>query len=403
MKGKIFSIITLLCISIPTTFAFEFEDKDDIPQWAQHAVEHVRDENIMKGFGDRTFRPKKALNRAEAVTLLLRAKNLEYDEIPVQDAFVDVPKDAWFAKPISKAIEQGWIEGFSDETFRPGQLVNKAEFATLIKRAYSLEREENPGFLDVPSKVWFAKPVFSLAANDLIRNLSRNFFPSEAMTRDETAWIISEILRKPRLTGTSKINEFEGRNQRSSREIAIKPKNFNPNKQGYDIERKVLLFTSVREDQSLSITRTDDWTNVGKIRIQNKLEDKAQIHAIDLKLRFENTSIGPVSNFIVRLKGNQGFLHEIPVTTTGSIFLSGIDVTVEPQGEIFWDVDLKPISEQIFFGDSGEGSVSLFQANASMVGSAKANTERVYSGFRIAPVSFEDGLRKLTPFIFSPQ
>jgi N-acetylmuramoyl-L-alanine amidase len=49
--------------------------------------------------------------------------------------FKDVPSSHWAYGPIEQAAEQGWIGGFPDGTFRPGEPVTRAQAVSMISRA----------------------------------------------------------------------------------------------------------------------------------------------------------------------------------------------------------------------------------------------------------------------------
>ncbi|MCF7831141.1 S-layer homology domain-containing protein, partial [Candidatus Gracilibacteria bacterium] len=299
------AIVTLGIFSDALAQAFRYRDDADIPQWGLSAVERVREEDIMTGFGDGTFKPYQELNRAEALVLILRTKGIDFEDSGrVKNIeFSDVSRGEWFAGAVVEATTRGWIEGFPDGTFRPGKVVNRAEWATLLKRAFELEKEENPGFEDVPEGIWFAEPIFNLAANDLIRERSSRFDPSGPVSRVDAAWTIGQILEKPRLMGESKDNEFSSVNRRDARRTAIKPRDFNPNKQGFDIEKKQLsLDVNPKEEDIILDAIGENWVDFGTIRAKNTLEDRVTLHSLEFKLRFESTNQGPPSSFVMQLK-----------------------------------------------------------------------------------------------------
>lgn len=49
-------------------------------------------------------------------------------------AFKDVPASAWYAGAVSRMVDKGVIQGFSDNTFRPMQNVTRAELAVMMDR-----------------------------------------------------------------------------------------------------------------------------------------------------------------------------------------------------------------------------------------------------------------------------
>ncbi|MCF7812385.1 S-layer homology domain-containing protein [Candidatus Gracilibacteria bacterium] len=390
-SGFIFSVQAL----------FRFEDDNKIPQWAWDAVETVRERNIMTGFGDRTFRPEKLLSRAEALVILLRTKDIDFENSARNPelVFSDVPRGEWFSGAVAEAVERGWIQGFPDGTFRPAATVNRAEWATMVSRAFELEREQNPGYVDVPSQVWFAEPIFHLAANELLREKSPYFEPSTPVSRADAAWVIAEVTAKPRLMGESATNEFSPGNLRDARRVAIKPRDFNPNKQGYDIAREELSITAVPREEEIIITPESDWVDLGALRVTNKLEDRVQLHSLEFKLRFERSNVGPASVFQFHLRGG-GISQQKDVSRTGNIFISGIDIIILPGEDRVFRILVKVDSEKNYYSNIGMGTISAFTADGSMISTFnRENTDRD-GGYRNAPVGFES--RDLASFRFEP-
>ena len=140
MKSSQILLSTLVALTPTTSFAYlDFADAQEVPEWGRQAVEEMSEKKIITGFGDRTFRPDKKLNRAEAVTMLLRLKGLDKKEVFGKSQFGDIPEDAWFSKAVISATQEGWIKGKDTGLFHPGDTLNRAEFATLIQRAFELE------------------------------------------------------------------------------------------------------------------------------------------------------------------------------------------------------------------------------------------------------------------------
>lgn len=60
-------------------------------------------------------------------------------EVDAQNCFPDVPNDAWFASYVCTAKEQGIIGGHPDGTFRPADTINTAEAAKIVVEAFDLD------------------------------------------------------------------------------------------------------------------------------------------------------------------------------------------------------------------------------------------------------------------------
>ena len=398
LKIFVFGLFLSGLYTLPTQA--RFTDFLQLPSWSEEAVEIVQDRKIMTGFGDGSFRPDKELNRAEALTILLRTKDIDTENIVGRSPFKDVPRDAWFADAIIEATRQGWIKGFPDGTFRPAKTLNNAEWATLVSRAFNLEREEDVSFIDVPSKIWFAKPIRHLQANELIRRKSaKTFNPELSVTRAEAAWMMANIVQKPRLMGTSNVNNFTESRRVSSRRTAIKPRDFNANKQGYDIEKKEISINAEANPNRVNLRKTSDWQHIGQTRIKNNTNDRAELHSIELELRLEADNIGPVSNFHIKLE-SQNQVWEKRLNRNGEALFSGLKISILKGTTKNFRVYIRPESEESFYSKSGDGHVAIVGADGSMISTFKSDSIDNQTGFRSAPIRVQN--RRLSEITFQP-
>ncbi|MCX7841624.1 MAG: S-layer homology domain-containing protein [Clostridia bacterium] len=76
-------------------------------------------------------------------------------------AFKDLPSGHWAYEAIQKMVEKGIINGYADNTYRPDNIVSRADFAKLMVLSLGLDAT-NPGkstFLDVGTSHWANKYV----------------------------------------------------------------------------------------------------------------------------------------------------------------------------------------------------------------------------------------------------
>lgn len=95
-----------------------FADLGD--HWATAYIEALADRNLVKGYPDGTYRPQDVINRAQFAALVAAS----YRSLPPVRgavAFVDVPPTQWAASAIDQAQRQGFLGGYPDATFRPDQ------------------------------------------------------------------------------------------------------------------------------------------------------------------------------------------------------------------------------------------------------------------------------------------
>ncbi|MBT3349068.1 S-layer homology domain-containing protein [bacterium] len=402
---KIFLVLVIpLCVPGIVFSQTDFVDEDDIPQWAENSVEKVQEAGIMTGFADRTFRPNTVINRAEALVILFRTKGIDYDAGTAQARFKDVSRGEWFEKAVGEATAREWIQGYSDGTFRPGASLTRAEWATILTRAFELEpdRDEIPSFQDVPSKVWFADPVFALHENDLIRYPdSTKFLPEKLVTRSEAAWQVAQILEKPRLMGTSKVNEFSAALKRDARRVALpRGTDFNPNLQGYDIKRQTLNISTEADESAVVLETGNDWKSVGNVRFENLLENTVTVHSTEFRLRFSRTNVGPVRYFEILVTG-PGFEQVQQISRTGTAFISGVDQNILPGDEYILRIQMRPIEDSPFYQTAGDGTLSLESLTATTISSWDSNSSLQGKGnYQTTPTEIES--RLLTPIRFEP-
>lgn len=109
------------------------------------------------GYEDGSFGGERGITRAELVTLLVRFAGVK----DVKCSFSDVAEDYWAYAYIATATEAGWIEGYEDGTFRPAQLITRAEVITVLNRALCRGVDEESELLgaetfsDNPEGAWY--------------------------------------------------------------------------------------------------------------------------------------------------------------------------------------------------------------------------------------------------------
>lgn len=132
----------------------------------EKAIQYLYNENVISGYDDGTFKPNQVVNRAELMKIIVESVFGTPDEETYLGCFPDVQED-WYAKYVCYAKEQNWIQGYPDGTFLPDQNINKAEALKILVNAYGYTI---PGavndelFKDVDTSAWYAP--FVKTAND---------------------------------------------------------------------------------------------------------------------------------------------------------------------------------------------------------------------------------------------
>ena len=144
-KTQVLAISLLMFIGIQTAGAQAvFSDlNSEHPNYA--AIMYLQENGIVDGYDDNTFRPSQLVNRAEALKIILLGSNILVPEIADQEVFPDVMHGSWYAKFAMKGKNLGIVSGDDGtEMFRPGDTVNLAEAMKILLETNNIETE-TPG------------------------------------------------------------------------------------------------------------------------------------------------------------------------------------------------------------------------------------------------------------------
>lgn len=173
----------------------EFSDvTTDSPYY--EAVTFLADKGIVKGYSDGTFRPDQLVNRAEALKFIL--EGIKADLIRGSLPFYDVMETEWYAEYLYTGYQREIVNGNPDGSFRPQDPVNKAEFLKILFKGMQVDinpRVIQPPYRDVSTDEWFA-PYFAYAKDlGIINGGTKKIGPSEPMTRAEVADAMYKLIK----------------------------------------------------------------------------------------------------------------------------------------------------------------------------------------------------------------
>ncbi|OXM13182.1 M20/M25/M40 family metallo-hydrolase [Paenibacillus herberti] len=123
----------------PPVNAPEFKDLGPVAAWASAAINELAAKGILKGLTGDTFGPLKKLTRAEFLTMLARAY-----ELPASDkaaSFSDVPAGAWYSEAVAQAVAAGIVKGTGNGKFEPNRPVTREEMAIMAANVWKLNSE----------------------------------------------------------------------------------------------------------------------------------------------------------------------------------------------------------------------------------------------------------------------
>ncbi len=135
---------------------------------------------------------EKTAVRAEIAKLLVMKSGVTIDTTDGPH-FSDVKPGDWFYEYVETAVNDGFMSGYVDGTFKPAGFQNRAEFAKEVMQTFtlSLNTKGGPHFSDVASGDWFYKYVETLYNWSVVDGEPDGTFgPAVTVTRAEASnWV----------------------------------------------------------------------------------------------------------------------------------------------------------------------------------------------------------------------
>ncbi|MBR0440430.1 MAG: S-layer homology domain-containing protein, partial [Firmicutes bacterium] len=106
-----------------------FNDVDDT-KWYNTAISTLENLGIIDGYADGGFHPENPITRAEFTAMAAR---FDRRNAGIEADFSDI-SGHWASEEISKAAENGWVDGYSDGTFLPDAKIKRCEAMAIVNR-----------------------------------------------------------------------------------------------------------------------------------------------------------------------------------------------------------------------------------------------------------------------------
>lgn len=205
MKNSLIPSIAVAVCSMAAIFTAHaqqpFSEKPftDVPKSSPRyeAIEYLRQNNVLRGYLDGTFRPDTRISRAEFVTLVtnpfflaaqrdsdcLRA---HYGSGTTAVFYRDVRAQDWFAQDVCFATVNEIVHGYPDGSFQPNHSINFVEAAKVAADVLAIKvQNESSGDL------WYTPYVRRLAELHAIPTTIHRM--SQTLTRGEMAEIVFRL------------------------------------------------------------------------------------------------------------------------------------------------------------------------------------------------------------------
>ncbi|WP_158301671.1 S-layer homology domain-containing protein [Paenibacillus mesophilus] len=160
---------------------------------------------IVNSVDETSFKPDSNMTRAQFVTLLSRA--LQLQSSGTVGTFSDVSADAWYNKAVYAAREANIVSGVSEKEFAPDAFITREQMAVMMVNAYLFATGKKLSDLVITQEVkysdegsisdWARTYVRASSGLGLVNGTDAgNFAPADNSTRAQAAVVLHLMLAK---------------------------------------------------------------------------------------------------------------------------------------------------------------------------------------------------------------
>ncbi len=177
-----------------------FKDIQTLDQETITKINKLTQMNIISGYTDNTFRPNENVTRGQFALFISRALSLPSPKKP--NTFKDVSVKVSTYDGIIKSLEAGIIQGYTDNTFRPNELITRAQMAIMLEKALQYKSTFKLKTEDLP---YVDKNSIGKSAEESVKRLhyygimtqhkGKSFSPETKGNRVDTVMSIYNLLK----------------------------------------------------------------------------------------------------------------------------------------------------------------------------------------------------------------
>lgn len=305
----------------------------------EDAVSYVQREGFMNGYDNGSFGERNAVNRAEMAKVITLIDNGNINRYTMRLPFYDTSNTAWYTPYVIYVYGNGFMSGYSDNSFRPDHSITFAEAAKVLALAYNLDARTTSG-------EWYEESVRALADRNAIPTSID--YVEQTLTRGELAEMVYRLDSNNRSRSSRSYEDLVGSDRYDSRDRYNRYRTGDCNDDGVQISIDA-------DSQGIGPGETLRYT----IEIENCNDDDQSIDVtanIDSQTSYLSASPESHSRYTDRLEWRnlrirEGDTYTITLRVTVRAFAGvddRIDLTVRAEDE---DGDESAFSKAIYLSD----------------------------------------------------
>ncbi len=155
-----------------------------------NTTEHYR---YINGTGNACFSPTSSLTRGQAAYILYQLLEDNTESGPYNCTFSDVSSSAYYYNAVKALASYGVLNGYDNGTFQPGNSVTRAEFVKMLVTLTGVTGSDG-SFTDI-SGHWGKSYILAATAQGWLNGYTDGSFrPNNSITRAEAVVIVNRVL-----------------------------------------------------------------------------------------------------------------------------------------------------------------------------------------------------------------
>lgn len=145
--------------------------------WAFNEISYLQGKSVIGGYQDGTFRPNNNLTRSQAALMVTRALGLDTRNVK-DPGLKDITSTDNAYAAIAAVMEEGLFSDFVNREFKPNQFLTRGEMASILVKAFELSGNGATTFKDTTNH-WAKQHISLLAENNITTGYDDNTFRPE--------------------------------------------------------------------------------------------------------------------------------------------------------------------------------------------------------------------------------
>lgn len=160
--------------------------------WGEDYIADLYCDGAVQGKSSTIFAPNDSATRAELVKIALLGADVDISD-SATEPFTDVSSKDWFYSVVATAYEEDFVEGYSTGEFKPNSAVNRAEALVILLRIFEVDTQSGSSspFKDVSTSAWYFPAVYTSYMKGIVEGYSDGTFgAAKNISRAEIAALV---------------------------------------------------------------------------------------------------------------------------------------------------------------------------------------------------------------------